>query len=364
MQRVPLYPWHVDAGAKMAPFAGWEMPIQYRTGSIDEHRLVRRSAGLFDVSHMGRLEVTGPGAAAYLDRLVSSSITKLGVNESTYGLLCNESGGVIDDLFVYRLAERWLVVVNASNAQKDTAWFRSHLPDSGVTLTDTSDATVMFAFQGPHAIALLDRDTNGTASAIERFHAALIDVCGVPCTVGRTGYTGEDGVELFAAAHDAERLWTGILALADRHGVEAGPIGLAARDSLRFEPGFPLYGHELDEDTSPVDARLTWACDLDTDFIGRDAIVERKRAGASRKLATVIMEERGVPRQGCDVYHGDRRVGVVTTGLYAPTVDAFCANVYVESELARTGAIVHVEIRGDRKRAVVASRPLYKPAYR
>ncbi|TVQ26793.1 MAG: glycine cleavage system aminomethyltransferase GcvT [Spirochaetaceae bacterium] len=364
MKHVPLYRTHVDAGAKMAPFAGWEMPIQYPAGSIEEHRLVRRSAGLFDVSHMGRLKVTGTGAAAYLDRLVSSSIAKLGVNESTYGLLCNESGGVIDDLFVYRLAESWLVVVNASNAEKDIAWFRSHLPESGATLTDVSDQTVMFAFQGPQAIALLDHDTGGRASAIERFHAALIDVCGVPCTVGRTGYTGEDGVELFAAADHAERLWTGILALADRHGVDAGPIGLAARDSLRFEPGFPLYGHELDEQTTPVEARLTWACDPDTDFIGRDAILERKRAGAERKLATVVMEERGVPRQGCDVYHEDRCVGVVTTGLYAPTVDAFCANVYVESELARTGSIVHIDIRGGRKRAVVASRPLYKPAYR
>ncbi|MFW5835807.1 MAG: glycine cleavage system aminomethyltransferase GcvT, partial [bacterium] len=273
VKTTPLNAWHRAAGAKMVDFAGWDMPISYRSGPIEEHRLVRRSAGLFDVSHMGQFHVSGPGALDYLQRLVSADLLSVAEQGSTYALLCRDDGGVLDDLFLYNLPDRWLVVVNAANREKDYAWFTDHLPGGvgspdGVLLDDVSDDTAMFAFQGPAALSVMDRLTDGRTSAIPRFCAAELELAGLPApaagrvlTVGRTGYTGEDGVELFAPATVAQAVWERVLAEAEAAGVEAGPIGLAARDSLRFEPGFALYGHELTEELTPVEARVTWACD-------------------------------------------------------------------------------------------------------
>ena len=357
----------------MAEFAGWAMPIQYTSGSIEEHRLVRQSAGLFDVSHMGQIIVRGDGSAGYLDELVSSPIRSLAENQSAYGLLCLPSGGVIDDVFVYRLAGEWLVVVNASNAERDFQWFRDHLPGSGVEIEDASARYAMFAFQGPLAIGVMDTLCAGDSpagssrpavSTIERFWAARLTIAGVQCIIGRTGYTGEDGVEVFAPASAALNVWEAVLAAAAAAGVACGPIGLAARDSLRFEPGFPLYGHELTEDISPVQARLKWACDLEKDFIGAPAIREQAASGVSPRLATVRLEERGVPRQDYPVLQDGTPVGTVASGMYCPTVDAYCANVYVPAGLAGVGTKLDIEIRGSMKPAVVVKRPLYKPAYR
>lgn len=360
-----LYDWHRNNGAKFAPFAGWEMPMQYGTGAIAEHRLVRSSAGLFDVSHMGQFSVTGEGAADWLERMVSAEIVSVQPNGSTYALLCREDGGVLDDLFIYRLADEWLIVANAANEQSDFAWLTVHLPgDGSVTLTNRSAEYAMFAWQGPRAIEVMDSVTGGSASAIERFSSNRGEIAGHQLTVGRTGYTGEDGVELFLANEAAETVWTAILAEAERLGVEAGPIGLAARDSLRFEPGFALYGHELSTAVTPVEARLTWACSLDTPFIGRDAIYELKEAGPKRKLATLRMVEKGVPREGCEILADGQEVGEVVSGMYAPTVDAYCANAFLLPEWAKRGTVVDVDIRGRRKRAEVVKRPLYKPAYR
>lgn len=367
----------------MTDFAGWDMPISYPAGPIEEHRLVRRSAGVFDVSHMGQFHVSGPGALDYLQRLVSPDLLSVAEQGSTYALLCREDGGVLDDLFLYNLPDRWLVVVNAANREKDYGWFADHLPDGGggdsrsagspdsVLLEDVSDETAMFAFQGPAALGVMDRLTDGRASAIPRFSAAELELAGLPApaagralTVGRTGYTGEDGVELFVPASIAQAVWERILAEAEAAGVEAGPIGLAARDSLRFEPGFALYGHELTEEITPVEARVTWACDLEKEFIGRDAIAERKAEKPRVRLATIRMTERGVPREGYRVLADGREVGWVATGMYAPTADDYCANVFVERALAKVGTDVDIEIRGRTKHAVVVKRPLYTPAYR
>lgn len=360
-------------GAKTAAFAGWDMPIAYERGAIEEHRLVRRSAGIFDVSHMGRLEVSGPGALDYLQRLVSPDLLAVSEQHSSYALLCREDGGVLDDIFLYNLPDRWLVVVNAANHEKDYEWFLEHKPagENDVRLTDASDQTAMFAFQGPRALEVMDRLTSGAASLIPRFGAAELILSGLQApfagrgvTVGRTGYTGEDGVELFVPQEMAVAIWERILGEAEEAGVEAGPIGLAARDSLRFEPGFPLYGHELSEEITPLEARLSWACDLNKDFIGRDALARQKEAGIEKKLATVRLTDRGVPRQGYPVLKDGQPVGTVATGMYAPTADAYCANVFVPPALAKVGTDVDIEIRGRGKSAVVVKRPLYRPAYR
>ncbi len=383
----------------MTDFAGWDMPISYPTGPIEEHRLVRRSAGLFDVSHMGQFHVSGPGALDYLQRLVSADLLSVAEQGSTYALLCREDGGVLDDVFLYNLPGRWLVVVNAANRGKDFAWFADHLPNGGergasggaagavgdpqsgasrsagsldgVLLEDVSDETAMFAFQGPAALSVMDRLTDDRASAIPRFAAAELELAGLPApaagralTVGRTGYTGEDGVELFVPAAIAQAVWERLLDEAQSVGVEAGPVGLAARDSLRFEPGFALYGHELTEEITPVEARVTWACDLEKGFIGRDAIAARKAEKPRVRLATIRMIERGVPREGYRVLSDGREVGWVATGMYAPTADDYCANVFVERALAKVGTDVDIEIRGRTKHAVVVKRPLYTPAYR
>jgi glycine cleavage system T protein len=313
---------------------------------------------------MGQLAFSGPGVAAFLDRLISSSVGALEENQSVYGLLCREDGGVLDDVFTYRLAEHWLIVVNAANAEKDAGWFAKHLPESGVQMRDISAETAMFALQGPRAIEIADALTDGAATAIPRFGAAALSLLQTPCTVGRTGYTGEDGVEIFLPAARAVEVWTGILGAAENLGIECGPVGLAARDSLRFEPGFALYGHELTEDISPIQARLKWACDLEKDFIGADAIRRQAEEGVSRKLATVKLLEPGVPRQDYRVLAQGSPVGTVASGMYAPTVDAYCANIFVDSPLARTGTEVEIEIRNKARKAVVVKRPLYTPTYR
>lgn len=376
MLRTPLHAWHEANGGRLVEFAGWSMPIQYRAGPIEEHRLVRRSAGLFDVSHMGQILVRGDGAASFLDRLITSRVSALELNQSTYGLLCREDGGVLDDVFAYRLEDEWLIVVNAANTERDFSWFVRHKPDSGVELENVSSWFAMFAFQGPRAIGVMDTVVEtitasaelgggeGPVSAIPRFSAANLVVDGTGCIIGRTGYTGEDGVEIFVRAENAVPVWERVLAAAESAGVECGPIGLAARDSLRFEPGFALYGHELTEAVSPIHARLKWACDLEKDFIGAEAIRKQVEDGVSLRLATVTMTERSVPREGYIVYRDGAEVGRVASGMYAPTVDAYCANVFVASDSARVGTELQIEIRDRKKRAVVVKRPLYKPAYR
>ncbi len=274
LKRTKLYHWHVEHGARMVPFAGWEMPVQYPTGPIEEHHTTRRSAGLFDIDHMGQIAVTGPDAEAYLNYLVTWDVGLLAENQAHYALMCYGNGGIVDDVFVYRLAGRWFVVVNASNLDKDYQWIQQHSQGYDVTITNVSVHTYMLALQGPRAIELLQKLITADMSTIARFNAVETDLAGVSAIIGRTGYTGEDGVELFFPAEAALNVWETILNTGTTAGIEVKPIGLAARDSLRFEPGFALYGHEITADITPIEAGLGWACKLDSNCIGR----ERKKA--------------------------------------------------------------------------------------
>ncbi|MFN2310438.1 MAG: glycine cleavage system aminomethyltransferase GcvT [Spirochaetia bacterium] len=366
LKHTPFFDLHKEKQARFAPFAGWQMPIQYADGAISEHKHVRAHLGVFDTSHMGRFEVRGSDAAAFLDYAISSDILTLDVNASRYGLLCRQDGGILDDVFAYRLADHFFVVVNASNLTKDYEHLDTLRSNFDVELEDRSGETVMLAVQGPDAIPFLNTIASAPLSEIPRFGAAYRTFAGVEALVGRTGYTGEDGAELFFPSIAAQQMWQYLFSKASSSGFDLRPIGLAARDSLRFEPGFPLYGHELSEDVNPIQARLKWACEFDRTFVGRDALLEHAKSVEFRKLATVILRDRGVPREGCTVYNPEHggQIGVVVTGMYAPTVDAYAANVYLENTLSKVGTMLEIDIRGKRKTAEVVKRPLYTPSYR
>ena len=373
LKRTLLYPWHAEHGARFAEFAGWDMPIQYSLGALGEHRLVRKAAGLFDIAHMGRFLVRGTKAGPLLDHLLTAPLGSLPVGESRYALLCNEDGGVLDDVFVYRFdgtsavtQAQWMVVVNAANLARDLEWMVDHARSFNVSIDDVSDTLYMIALQGPQAIPIADAVSGSRIGPVPRFGIFEGDVAGVPCIAGRTGYTGEDGVELYFSAEKVKAVWEAILTAGQKNAIDVGAIGLAARDSLRFEPGFALYGHELDPATNPLEAGLKWACDLSKEFIGRDAIVEAASRGLSKRLVTVKLVEKGVPRPGCAVYHdsGSDPIGNVVSGMYAPTLNGYFANVFIRPDAAASGTELAVEIRGQKKAAVVVKRPIYRPAYR
>jgi len=358
-----LHAWHIAAGAKMAPFAGFDMPISYPLGSVEEHNVTRRSVGLFDIDHMGQVEVTGPGADAFVSRLVSARVLDMKDGDARYSLLLNERGTVIDDLFVYRIPGAWWIVVNASNRAEDVAWMMARKP-ADVRIDDRSDETYMIAVQGPRAIELLDLVSDAKISAYPRFSSGRAKVLGVPCLVGRTGYTGEDGVELFFPADDAGKLWTGLISEGKKRGIETEAIGLAARDSLRFEAGMPLHGHELSQDISPLESGFKWACDLEKDFIGKPAVEKLAAEGVSRKLVGLNVTG-GVPREGYEVLDAaGKKVGTVVAGMFCPTAKVFAANAFVEPGAAKVGTALAVSIRGKAAPAAVVKRPLYVPAYR
>lgn len=364
-KQTPLYIWHRSHGAKIAPFAGWDMPVQYHTGSIQEHHLVRRAVGAFDISHMGRIHCTGPEAADALQAVLTADIHALADGMSSYALLCREDGTIIDDVFVYRCENEYLVVGNASNHERDLGWFQRQTAGYSTTITDWTASRAGIALQGPHAARLLDSLCDGAASSLQRFGCRELSVHGVPMLVGRTGYTGEDGFELFPPSAHAEAVWDACFAVAANEQIDFGPCGLAARDSLRFEAGFHLYGHELDDTTNPVEARLKWACALGTEFTGRAAIESAMNNGTPRVLATFVLTEKAVPRQGYDVLDSCGHViGVVTSGMFAPTVEEYAGNAYVMSEHAKPGTEIRIDVRGQQKAARVVKRPLYTPSYR
>lgn len=348
----------------MAPFAGYDMPISYPTGAIEEHNLTRRSAGLFDIDHMGQFEISGPSAEAFVSLLVSAKVSDMEVPEARYSLLLDDSGLVLDDLFVYKMPDSWWIVVNASNRAQDLAWFRSHaIP--GVTISDKSDQTYMIAVQGPKAIELLDCLAEPHLASLDRFSWRKVMMAGIPVLFGRTGYTGEDGGELFFPAEHAEGLWNLLLETGKARGIEVGPIGLAARDSLRFEAGMPLHGHEINQSINAIEAGFKWACDFaKKNFIGKSALEAIIAKGNPRKLVGLDVSG-GVPREGYEVAASDGRiVGACVAGMYCPTVKKYAANAFVETAEAGLGNQLSVIIRGQPKPALVVKRPLYIPAYR
>ncbi len=369
----------------MAPFAGFEMPIRYPKGSVEEHLITRRSVGLFDIDHMGQFEISGAGADRFVDTMVSAHIADMVPGEARYSLLLDEAGLVLDDLFVYRLPYSWWIVVNAGNRETDLSWFSSRAPEN-VSVVDHSDSTYMIAVQGPRALELLDavaktgknsvitgaintsRNTapgaTGAVSAIERFWWGNIEIDGIPVLFGRTGYTGEDGGELFYPASHAVQIWERLLSAGTELDIETAAIGLGARDSLRFEAGMPLHGHEISQTINPIEAGFKWACDFTKEFVGRHALEAILASGPKRRLVGLEVTG-GVPREGYEVANAaGEMIGIVVAGMFCPTVKKYAANAYVSPEFAKVGTELAVIIRGQPKKALVVKRPLYLPAYR
>ncbi len=361
MQRTRLYDTHVKLGARLVPFAGYEMPVQYE-GPLEEHATVRQAAGLFDIDHMGQLIVEGPDALDFLQYMCTADISTLREWEAGYSMLCYADGGVVDDIFIYRLPEYYYLVVNAANLKKDVKWLKAHTPGFDVKVTDVSEETYLLAFQGPKAQEVLQRITDVDLSQLEYHYSTRGQVAGVDALIGSTGYTGEYGYELYFDANHAETVWNAILEAGEPEGVK--PIGLAARDSLRFEPCLPLYGHELGPDITPLEAGLGFFVKTDKgDFIGRDALLKQRLEQPARKLVCLEMIDKGVPREHYEVV-ADGQSGFVTSGMFAPTVGAYVAMALVPREVAEIGREVDVMIRGKAKKAKIVKRPFYTPAYR
>ena len=341
--RTPLHDRHVALGARMVPFAGWEMPVQYE-GVIPEHRAVRTDAGVFDVSHMGEIEIEGPRTTELLQSLLSNDLAKIGPGQAQYTLLTNERGGIVDDLIVYRLDEfRILLIVNASNREDDFAWLKER-EIRGTEVSDRSSDFGLLAVQGPRAIERL-----GLPEA-RPFTFAEEELGGVPVMVNRTGYTGEDGCELLCDAADAPQLWDWVVA----QGVT--PCGLGARDSLRLEVCYPLHGNEITPETDAVSAGLGWVCALDKDFTGVEELRRIKEAGPERKLIAFVMDEKAVPRQGMAIDGG----GEVTSGTHSPMLDRGIGLGYVPVGMSEPGTQVTIDVRGKGRTATVVPKPIYK----
>ena len=340
----------------MVPFGGWEMPVQYR-GIVEEHRTVRAAVGLFDVSHMGEFEVEGTGALTALQRLTSNDVSALDVGQVQYSLLCRPDGGLVDDLTVYRLADsHYMLTVNAGNIEKDWAWVTEH--GAGPRWRNTSDETALIAVQGPRAEALVGRLADRPVDRLGYYRFQPGTVASVPTLISRTGYTGEDGFELYVPADGATRLWTALLDAGAADG--AAPIGLGARDTLRLEMRYALYGNDIDETTNPLEAGLGWVVKpAKGDFIGRAAIERVRAEGPKRRLVGLEMTERAVPRHGYPVVRARRAVGTVTSGSYGPSVDRYIALAYVETPLATVGTELGVEIRGEGKPARIVKTPFH-----
>jgi aminomethyltransferase len=343
LQRTPLYERHRALGARMVPFAGWEMPVQYE-GVIPEHRAVRGDAGVFDVSHMGELEIEGPRAHELLQSLLSNDLDKVEPGGAQYTLLTNERGGIVDDLIAYRLeAGRYLLVVNAANREGDFEWIKEReLPGSDVR--DVSDEFALLAVQGPHSLERLEL---GDAPP---FTFAIEELDGIECMVNRTGYTGEVGVELLVPAEDAVALWDRVL----ERGVV--PCGLGARDTLRLEVCFPLHGNDITQDTDAISAGLGWVCALDKDFTGAEELRRIKAEGPTEKLVPFVMEEGGIPRAGMSIAGGGR----VTSGSHSPMLDRGIGMGYVPTARSEPGTELTIDVRGRDRSARVVKKPIYK----
>lgn len=356
-QRTALYDCHLKARAKMVDFAGWEMPIEY-SGIKKEHEAVRNGVGLFDLSHMGELYVSGPGAMDYLQGLFSNDLSKIPAGKAQYGCMCNPQGRVLDDMIIYRLEDRWLVVMNASNREKIVNWMQSQCP-ANVELDDQSLTTSLIAIQGPQAQATLQPHVDVDLEQIAYYGFAQGKACGVKALISRTGYTGEDGFELYLPWNEAVQVWETLIPLP---GVE--PIGLGARDTLRLESGYALYGHELSEEITPLDASLGWVVKLDKAFVGREALQAYKEKGVERCLVGLEMEGRAIPREGYPLYHQGRQVGHVTSGTFSPSLKKGVALGSVETALRAVGTEIEVEIRGRHERAKVTRLPFVKGSVR
>ena len=346
LRRTPLFDRHRAAGARLVPFAGWEMPVQYE-GIRQEHMAVRTDAGAFDVSHMGEIETSGPDAERFLQKILSNDVSRIAVGGAQYSVLCREDGGVLDDLFTYRLADdRYLTVTNAANHEKDHAWFAQHAGEFDVEVRDAASDYAMIALQGARARAILADHLEGESPA--RMKVVRARVAGVDCLVCGTGYTGEDGVELLVPPAGATAVWDAL---------GATPVGLGARDTLRLEVCFHLYGNDLSEDRNPIEAGLGWCCKLETGFIGADAL---EGFEPQDKLVPFAFTDPGIPRPGNPVLVDGEDRGVVTSGSHSPCLEVGIGMAYVPVDAAAPGTHIEVDVRGKRRRAEIREKPLYK----
>ncbi|WP_432821404.1 glycine cleavage system aminomethyltransferase GcvT [Trichloromonas sp.] len=362
LKKTPLNAVHRQAGARMVDFGGWDMPVQYR-GVIEEHLAVRNAAGLFDVSHMGEIKVNGPGALAFIQELTTNDASSLENGQVQYSALCYPHGGVVDDVTLYRFVdEHYLFCVNAANTDKDFAWMEEVLADGdfpGVSLHNVSDDFAQLALQGPAAETILARLTDSSLAQVGyyRFYEGL--VAGVPTIISRTGYTGEDGFELYFAPDDAESVWAALMAAGADDGLV--PVGLGARDTLRLEMKYALYGHELSTEISPLEAGLGWITKLDKpSFVGREALLKQKQAGVPRRLIGFAMTEPGIPRADYPVFAEGRQVGVVTSGTMSPSLRVGIGLALVETACAAIGTPLQIGVRARKVGAVIVKTPFVK----
>ncbi|HYT93370.1 MAG TPA: glycine cleavage system aminomethyltransferase GcvT [Gemmataceae bacterium] len=354
--RTPLYDWHVAHGARMVDFAGWDMPVQY-TGVVDEHQAVRTAAGLFDISHMGRLSFGGPDSLALIQFVYTNNAATMKDGQVRYGLVCNEQGGIRDDVLVYRWPYGYAMVVNASNREKIVAWLAQHKGGRNVEITDQTFDTCMIAVQGPKAVALCAGLTDADPSKLGYYFATPTRYRDKGCVLSRTGYTGEDGLEIMVSKAQGVQLWEDLLARG------AKPCGLGARDTLRLEAGMPLYGHELSEEIDPFQAGLDWAVKMDKgEFIGREALLRRRQDTSLRRRVGLELQGKRIAREGATVTAAGKEIGRVTSGTRTPTLNKALAMAYVEPAYTAVGTAVEVDVRGNSEPARVVRLPFYKRA--
>jgi aminomethyltransferase len=358
VRRTPFHAFHEAAGGKLIEFAGFLMPVRY-TGDVREHLCVRNKAGLFDITHMGEFHVAGKGGLEFLNRVVTNDVSAMQIGQALYSPMCRPDGGIVDDLLIYRSADHFLVVVNASNTAKDFAWMKQHCP-AGVTFEDRSADTALLAVQGPRAPEVLRGHLPDAVLDLGYYRFMEGPLFGVPAVLARTGYTGEDGFELYFHPRHAETVWNGLTKAGAGVGLE--PIGLGARDTLRLEMGFMLYGNDIDDTTSPLEAGLGWTVKLDKgEFNGREFLARQKAQGLSRRLVAFDLEGRRVPRHGMPIESRGRQVGQVTSGTFSPSLERPIGMGYVETPLAAIGTALDIVVAGGAKLpARVVKLPFYK----
>ncbi len=361
-KKTPLYDEHIKLGGKIVDYAGWALPVQYE-GLVKEHEAVRNNAGIFDVSHMGQVVVKGKDALDYLQYLFTNDLSKMSDNQVLYTMMCYPDGGVVDDLLVYKYnQEEYLLVVNAANTEKDLKWMIDNKKDFNIVIENISEQIGLIAIQGPKAEKILQKLTDYDLSTIKAQHFKRdIEVAGVKSIlVSRTGYTGEDGFEVYTSAEDTVTVWNKLLEVGEEDGLK--PAGLGARDTLRFEASMPLYGQEISEDINPLEAGLKFAVKLDkeADFIGKEALKKQWEEGLKRKLVGFELLERGIPREGYEVYKDGRKIGHVTTGYLSPTLKKNIGNALVEADEAQIGNEIDIMIRNKPVKAKIISRRFLK----
>lgn len=358
IKKTALYATHYEAGAKLVEFAGYWMPIQYR-GIFDEHRKVRNSVGLFDVSHMGEFKISGPNALEFLQKVTINDVSKLAEYQIQYSAMCYEDGGIVDDLLVYRLPDYYLTVVNAANIGKDFEWMEQNLIP-GANLENLSDQYSLIAIQGPNSLKTLQKLTSTKLDDIPYYWCTAGTVADAQVLLSRTGYTGEIGFEIAVSPDKTARVWESLMQAGAEYDIE--PVGLAARDTLRLEMKYCLYGNDIDATTNPLEAGLGWITKLKKgDFIGREKLLEIKQNGVSRKLVGIVTEGRAIPRHGYSIYSGDQKIGVVTSGTMSPMLEKGICMAYVDKEFSNISTSLEIEIRNRRIAAQVVETPFYKP---